>query len=84
MTWIHPFEEGNGRTARAVCYDILCLKLNMVLPGRNIIPQQMRDDPSPYYAALRHADETERNAGGADLRPLIDYVDRLLVTQLRS
>jgi Fic family protein len=84
LTGIHPFGEGNGRTARAVCYYILCLKLNMVLPGRNIIPQQMRDEPAPYYAALRHADATETMGGGADLKPLVDYVARLLMTQLQS
>jgi Fic family protein len=84
LTWIHPFEEGNGRTARAACYYILCLKLNMVLPGRNIIPQQMRDNPAPYYAALRHADDTEKNSGSADLKPLVDYVARLLTIQLQS
>ncbi len=26
MNWIHPFVEGNGRTARAACYYLLCLR----------------------------------------------------------
>jgi Fic family protein len=27
MNWIHPFVDGNGRTARAVSYLILCVRL---------------------------------------------------------
>ena len=26
LNWIHPFIEGNGRTARAVCYYLLCVR----------------------------------------------------------
>jgi Fic family protein len=26
LNWIHPFIEGNGRTARAACYDLICIK----------------------------------------------------------
>ena len=26
MNWIHPFIEGNGRTARAACYYLMCLR----------------------------------------------------------
>ena len=35
---IHPFENGNGRTARAVCYYILCVRSGGWLPGRTILP----------------------------------------------
>ncbi len=31
---IHPFVNGNGRTARAVCYFILCVKAGGLLPGK--------------------------------------------------
>jgi len=27
LNWIHPFVDGNGRTARAVSYLVLCVKL---------------------------------------------------------
>ena len=26
MLWIHPFIEGNGRTARGICYYLLCVR----------------------------------------------------------
>src|ERR1700691_2453032 len=32
LNWIHPFADGNGRTARAVSYAVLCIKLDGLLP----------------------------------------------------
>jgi Fic family protein len=84
LNWIHPFEEGNGRTARAVCYLILCVKLGFWLPGANTIPQQIRDNRGPYYAALRHADERFLKDQGIDVKQLEAYLDGLLATQLAS
>jgi Fic family protein len=31
MNWIHPFIEGNGRTARAVAYYLLCVRYGALL-----------------------------------------------------
>jgi Fic family protein len=33
LNWIHPFADGNGRTARAVSYLVMSLKLDSLLPG---------------------------------------------------
>jgi Fic family protein len=33
LNWIHPFADGNGRTARAVAYVVLSIKLDSLLPG---------------------------------------------------
>ena len=41
---IHPFINGNGRTARAVCYFILCVKSGGLLPGKEILPELLRRD----------------------------------------
>ncbi len=83
INWIHPFVEGNGRTARALSYFIICAKLNMLLPGKNIIPQQIRANRSPYYAALAAADEVhKRNQGAVDVSELESYVNTLLTVQL--
>jgi fido (protein-threonine AMPylation protein) len=35
LNWIHPFTDGNGRTARALSYLLLCLRLGYRLPGAN-------------------------------------------------
>ena len=56
LNWIHPFTDGNGRTARAISYLVLCLRLGYRLPGTNTIPEQIARDKRPYYAALEAAD----------------------------
>lgn len=58
MNWIHPFADGNGRTARIVSYVVLSVKLNGLLPGTPTIPDQIAADKSPYYEALEQADDS--------------------------
>jgi len=57
LNWIHPFIEGNGRTARAACYYLICLKSGGLLPGKKTVPERIRENREPYYAALKEADE---------------------------
>jgi Fic family protein len=56
LNWIHPFSDGNGRTARAVAYVVLSAKLDSLLPGAPTIPEQIAGDKAPYYKALESAD----------------------------
>jgi Fic family protein len=56
MNWIHPFADGNGRTARAVSYVVMSIKLDSLLPGTPTIPEQIAMDKRPYYEALESAD----------------------------
>lgn len=58
MNWIHPFADGNGRTARIVSYLVLSIKLNSLLPGSPAIPDQIAADKQPYYKALEDADDS--------------------------
>jgi Fic family protein len=57
MNWIHPFADGNGRTARAVSYVVLSIKLDSLLPGTPTIPEQIAAYKDPYYKALEEADK---------------------------
>lgn len=82
LNWTHPFVEGNGRTARAMCYYLLCVGNGMWLPGANIVPQQIRGDRTPYYDALREADLALQNSGVADVGTLEQYLSGLLTVQL--
>jgi Fic family protein len=57
LNWIHPFADGNGRTARAVSYVVMSVKLDSVLPGAPTIPEQIAANKKPYYDALEAADK---------------------------
>jgi Fic family protein len=83
MNWIHPFVEGNGRTARATCYYILCLRAGALLPGRKILPERIRESRSGYELALRAADAAWDN-GDLDFSEMEEYLARLLESQLTN
>lgn len=75
LNWIHPFTDGNGRTARAVAYLVLCIRLGFRLPGTTTIPELIAADKDPYYAALEAAD-------AGDLTVLEQLLAALLAKQL--
>lgn len=77
MNWIHPFTDGNGRTARAVSYLVLNAKIGGRLPGTLTIPQQIADNRDPYYDALEAADDSV----GED-RFLVNAMENLLSSLL--
>lgn len=56
LNWIHPFDDGNGRTARATSYFVLCMRLGYRLPGTRTIPDFIVENRKPYYDALEAAD----------------------------
>jgi Fic family protein len=81
MNWIHPFIEGNGRTARAACYYLLCVRSGGLIGGRKIVPERIREDRKPYYAALKEAD-LAWDAGNLEFSSLEQYIADLLQEQL--
>ena len=81
LCWIHPFVEGNGRTARAACYYLICLKQGRLLPGKKTVPERIRENRVPYYDAL-HAADVAWEAGQLDVSSLADYLGALLKAQL--
>ncbi|MGA8150261.1 MAG: Fic family protein [Terriglobales bacterium] len=83
LNWIHPFTDGNGRTARAISYLLLCLRLGYRLPGTNTIPDQISRDKNPYYKALEAADRAWAGKQ-IDLSVLEEYLAGLLANQLLS
>jgi len=83
MNWIHPFVDGNGRTARAISYVLLCVRLGYRLPGTNTIPEQISRNKQPYYDALEHADK-KASAGAIDVSRMESLLESLLANQLVS
>lgn len=83
LNWIHPFDDGNGRTARAASYLVLCAKLRNRLPGEPTIPDLIADNKKPYYNALEGCDAGwVRDA--IDLATLEQLLENLLGAQLLS
>lgn len=83
LNYIHPFINGNGRTARATCYFVLCVKLGNLLPGTKILPELLKENRAAYVAALRHVDASV-GPGGPDLTPLHALLSDLLDQQLAT
>jgi Fic family protein len=81
LNWIHPFVEGNGRTARAACYYLICLRQQRILGGKKIVPERIRENRKPYYDALKAADE-KWDEGDFDVIQLAAYLAGLLKAQL--
>ena len=83
LNWIHPFADGNGRTARAVAYVVLSVKLDGLLPGAPTIPEQIAGNKQPYYDALEAADK-QLVAGKIDVSELEKMLAAMISTQLLS
>jgi hypothetical protein len=70
FTQIHPFQDGNGRVARAIA--------SLVLVKGGLFPLVVtRDDKPLYLDALEAADD-------GCLKPLIDLIAKLQLTQFRK
>ncbi len=86
LNHIHPFINGNGRTARAACYFVLCLKLKAWLPGSTTVPELLclPQIKQKYYTALQQVDQTNENGTVNNLDPVVLLLNDVLVTQFRS
>lgn len=82
LNFIHPFINGNGRTARAACYFVLCVKSGGLLPGHPILPELIKQHREEHIAALRAADESVAQGNAVDLSTLHALLSRLLNDQL--
>ncbi|MGE0768966.1 MAG: Fic family protein [Hyphomicrobiaceae bacterium] len=83
LNHIHPFNNGNGRTARAACYFILCVTSGGWLRGAPILPELLVQNRDEYVAALKAADAS-LPSGGVDLADLHALLVRLLQQQMAS
>jgi fido (protein-threonine AMPylation protein) len=83
LNHIHPFINGNGRTARAASYFVLCVKYKFWLPGMTILPELLRRNRERYVEALQAVDRSYAS-GQLDLSALHAIVSELLDNQLKS
>ncbi len=83
LNYIHPFINGNGRTARAACYFILCVCAGGWLKSKTILPVLLKRDNTDYIDALKKVDKTaSKDESNIDLTPLENLIVRLLSEQL--
>ncbi|MFT4954273.1 MAG: Fic family protein [Brevundimonas sp.] len=86
LNWVHPFQNGNGRTARASAYMVLCAKYGGLLPPKNSVIEQIQRDKPTYYGALRACDQifdTSQNVDAA-VQPMAQLLTALLTQQIQS
>ncbi|MBL4756080.1 MAG: Fic family protein [Rhizobiales bacterium] len=83
LNWIHPFIEGNGRTARAACYYLLCARSGALLHGRKIVPERIRENRGGYESALIAADRAWED-GHLDFIEMEYFLAELLQAQLED
>lgn len=84
LNWIHPFEDGNGRTSRAASYIVLCAALKLALPGTPSIPQQIQENRALYFQALEAADKAWHLNSSIDVSVMEATLKGMLAVQLLS
>ena len=85
LNWIHPFRGGNGRTARACSYFILCADLGYVPHGNPTVPEYICERRDQYIDALKNADASVADMdspSGVDISDLEELLDSALRAQL--
>ncbi|MGD0967773.1 MAG: Fic family protein [Candidatus Aquilonibacter sp.] len=78
LAWIHPFGDGNGRTARLLEVQIL-LASGAPAPAAHLLNTHYNQTRDAYYRTLR-----DSSAHGGDIRSFILYALRGLVEGLAN
>lgn len=81
---IHPFINGNGRTARALCYYVVCLKAGGLLGGDTSLPELITQNRDEYIRLLQEADAGYKADKADYLNGLHQFIVRLVEEQLAS
>ncbi len=77
IAWIHPFDDGNGRTARLIEVLIL-LDAGVPMPAAHLLSNHYNMTRNEYYRQLDRA-----SASGGDLVPFVGYAIRGFVDGIR-
>lgn len=78
LAWIHPFGDGNGRTARLVEFHIL-FSSGLPLPAAHLLSDHYNRTRTKYYRELDRASRS-----GGDLMPFIRYAVQGFLDGLRE
>lgn len=78
LAWIHPFADGNGRTARLLEFHVL-LSAGVPSPAAHLFSNHYNQTRLEYYRQLDYASKS-----GGDIVPFINYAVRGFVDGLRQ
>lgn len=78
IAWIHPFGDGNGRTARLLEFKIL-LSSGVPAPSAQLLSNHYNETRTEYY---RQLDQASKSSG--DIFPFIEYALQGFVDGLKS
>ena len=78
LAWIHPFDDGNGRTARLLELHIL-LEAGVPAPAAHLLSNHYNQTRAEYYRQLDAASKS-----GGDLLPFLHYAVQGFVDGLRE
>ena len=82
---VHPFCEGNGRTARALSYYVLCKKLGQWLPGSITVLELLRTQHRHHHCEILQRMHDTRLTPHmlTNLVEMSDLLEMLLREQIR-
>jgi Fic family protein len=78
IAWIHPFGDGNGRTARLLEFYLL-MDAGVPVPAAHLLSDHYNKTRSEYYRQLDYASKS-----GGDVLPFISYACQGLIDGLRA
>lgn len=78
---IHPFVEGNGRTARSFA-TLITLREGYDIKRFFSLEEHFDDDPASYYQAFSIVDKQSQNLGQRDLTPWLEYFTQVVAVEL--
>ncbi|MGH9364468.1 MAG: Fic family protein [Thermoanaerobaculia bacterium] len=78
LVWIHPFGDGNGRTARLLELRIL-MDAGIPTPACHLLSNHYNETRSEYYRQLANASKS-----GGDVLPFVEYAVQGFVDGLRE
>jgi Fic family protein len=85
LNWIHPFEDGNGRVARALTHFLLSVDLKLPrMPGTKSLPARILDEPRKYWRCLEAADEAFKRHRRVNVQNLQGFVEKHMQALLRE
>jgi len=78
IAWIHPFGDGNGRSARLIEFQIL-LSAGIPTPAAHLLSNHYNQTRTEYYRQLNQASKSK-----GDIIPFLEYATRGMVDGLHE